>query len=36
MTLQLHSYILPGRTMREWHMIVGNVVEEMNFILGQH
>jgi hypothetical protein len=35
MALEFESQILSGRTMCEWHMVVSNVVEEMNLVLLQ-
>lgn len=35
-TLQLCPKSLTGRTVREWNVIVGNVVEEVNLLLLQH
>ena len=35
MALEFESQILSGRTMGEWHMVVSNIVKEMNLILVQ-
>jgi hypothetical protein len=36
MAFQVHAQLLSGWAVCEWHVVVGNVVEEMNLILGQH
>jgi hypothetical protein len=35
MALELESQILASRTMCEWDMVVGNIVEEVNLVLLQ-
>lgn len=36
MALVLHAVILSSRAMREGYVVIGNVVEEVNLLLGQH
>ena len=36
MAFQFGSNIFAGRTMREWNVIVSDIVEEMNFGLVEH
>ena len=33
MALELESHVLAGRTVREWDMVVGNIVEKVNLVL---
>jgi hypothetical protein len=35
-TLQIKSGLLASWAMSEWNVVVGNIVEEMNFFLLQH
>lgn len=34
-TLQVQSRLLPSRAMCEWNVIVGDIIEEMDFVLLQ-
>jgi hypothetical protein len=34
-TLQVQSRLLAGRAVGEWNVIVGNIVEEMDFVFVQ-
>lgn len=36
MTLQFQPRVLSSRTVREWHVIVRDIVEEMDILLVQH
>jgi hypothetical protein len=36
MALQIQSRLLSSGTMRKWHVIISNVVEEVNFLLLEH
>ena len=33
MALQIQPQLFPCRAMREWYMVIGNIVEEVDFLL---